>query len=334
MRVRERQRYFRGLSTPRRGHPSCWIGRMAIYHFDLKAVSRKEGHSSVYSWAYATGTRQVDERTGRVYDFSARAQDILYRGQAGPVDWQAAERAERRWDAKVARTLIVGLPHELSLRAQINLVAAQANWLRESRGVAVTWAVHEAPGDPRNRHGHLVITTRRVDENGRHGKKTRELDVAKTSEAIVTRWRHRWQLLVNSSLAAAGSDARIDHRSVADTRPHPAGAAAPWGQNKPSRSARGTGRAAGRHNATVDEIERINAELTLVGRRIRYVLDLQRRARVKRQIRQARQRARWIPKVQVDALVSTSSAERTPATSIPAPQKSAVAIVKKLGRRR
>ena len=306
---------------------------MAIYHFDLKAVSRKEGESSVAAWAYATGTRQVDERTGLVYDFAWKAPEILYRGQAGPVDWQATERAERRWDAKVARTLIVALPHELSLRAQINLVAALANWLRESRGVAVTWAVHEAPGDPRNRHGHLVITTRRVDENGRHGAKTRELDVAKTSEAIVTRWRHRWQLLANSSLAAAGSDARIDHRSVQArglTRP----ARLHLGPEQAKQERQGYRTVAGRHNATVDEIERINSELTLVGRRIRHVLDLQRRARVKRQIRQARQRARWIPRVQINAPVSTSSAERTPATSTLAPQKPAVAVIKKLRRGR
>ena len=306
---------------------------MAIYHFDLKAVSRKEGESSVAAWVYATGTRQVDERTGLVYDFAWKAPEILYRGQAGPVDWQAAERAERRWDAKVARTLIVALPHELSLRAQINLVAALANWLRESRGVAVTWAVHEAPGDPRNRHGHLVITTRRVDEQGRHGKKTRELDVAKTSEAIVTRWRHRWQLLANASLAVAGSDARIDHRSVQArglTRP----ARLHLGPEQAKQERQGYRTAAGRHNATVDEIERINAELMMVGRRIRHVLDLQRRARVKRQIRQARQRARWTPRVQVDAAVSTSSAEHTPATPTPAPQKSAIAVVKKLRRGR
>ena len=306
---------------------------MAIYHFDLKAVSRKEGESSVAALAYATGTRQVDERTGRVYDFSGKAREILFKGQAGPVDWQAAERVERRWDAKVARTLILALPHELSLRGQINLVAAQANWLRESRGVAVTWAVHEAPGDPRNRHGHLVITTRRVDEQGQHGKKTRELDVAKTSEAIVTRWRHRWQLLVNSSLAAAGSDARIDHRSV-QARGLARPARLHLGPEQAKQERQGYQTAAGRHNATVDEIERINAELMMVGRRIRHVLDLQRRARVKRQIRQTRRRARWTPRVQINAPVSTGAAERTPATPALAPQKRAIAVVKKLRRGR
>ena len=84
----------------------------------------------------------------------------------------------------------------------------------------------------------------------------------------------------------------------------------------------------------MDEIERVNAELMLVSRRIRYVLDLQRRARVKRQIRQARQRVRWTPKVQINAPVSTSTAERTLATPTPAPQKPAVAVIKKTRRGR
>ena len=229
--------------------------------------------------------------------FSGKAQEILYRGQAGPVDWQATERAERRWDAKVARTLIVALPHELSLRAT-DQSGGRAGQLaaREPRLRRVSWAVHEAPGDPRNRHGHLVMTTRRVDEDGKHGEKTRELDVAnERAEAIVMRWRQRWQLLVNSSLAAAGSDARIDHRSV-EARGLARPARLHLGPEQAKQERQGYRTAAGRHNATVDEIERINAELMLVGRRIRHVLDLQRRARVKRQIRQARQRARWTPR--------------------------------------
>ena len=179
----------------------------------------------------------------------ARLHEILYRGQAGPVDWQAAERAERRWDAKVARTLIVALPHELSLRAQINLVAAQANWLRESRGVAVTWAVHEAPGDPRNRHGHLVITTRRVDENGTHGKKTRELDRARRpaspsshaggtvgSSSSTPAWPRRDQTRASTTAAS---------RRVASTRP----ARMHLGLEQAEQERQGYRTVGGRHNA-------------------------------------------------------------------------------------
>ena len=105
------------------------------------------------SWAYASGTRQVDERTSLVHDFAYKAQEILFTGHAGPADWQATERAERNWNAKVARTLIVALPCELDLRGQVDLLAKYARWLRQNRGVAIAWGVHEAPGDPRNRHG-------------------------------------------------------------------------------------------------------------------------------------------------------------------------------------
>ena len=54
---------------------------VAIYHFDLAAVSRREGDSAVDKWAYATGTRQVDERTGRIYDHTCKASEILATGK-------------------------------------------------------------------------------------------------------------------------------------------------------------------------------------------------------------------------------------------------------------
>ena len=85
---------------------------MAIYHFDLQSVSRAEGDSAVRAWAYTTGTCQVDARTGRVYNFSSKAAEILATGKIGPVDWQATEAAEGRWNSKVARTLILALPCE------------------------------------------------------------------------------------------------------------------------------------------------------------------------------------------------------------------------------
>ena len=40
-----------------------------------------EGDSAVDKWAYATGTRQVDERTGRIYDHTCKASEILATGK-------------------------------------------------------------------------------------------------------------------------------------------------------------------------------------------------------------------------------------------------------------
>ena len=233
----------------------------------------------------------MDVRTGCVYDWSSKRPEILAAGKVGPVDWQTTEKAEARWNAKVARTLEVALPCELSLHRQINLLVAYARWLRQAFDFAVEWAVHEAPGDARNRHGHLVMTTRRVSDDGIHEEKFRELDVPKTSGLIVLYWRQRWQLLTNSLLACAGSDARIDHRSLAArgiTRP----ARLHMGQTQSAQHRAGYSTPAGKHNAAVDKIEKINAELARLNSRIRYFAMLRRRERVKRQMRNARLRNR------------------------------------------
>ena len=262
---------------------------MAIFYFDLRPVSRREGDSAIRAWAYATGTRQVDIRTGCVFDFSRKAVEILATGKVGSADWRAAERAERNWNSKVARELILALPCELALNEQVELLIKYARWLRQTRGVAVEWAVHEAPGDPRNRHGHLVLTTRRVSDTGVYGKKTRELDVSRTSGPIVMRWRQRWELITNATLAAAGSDARIDHRSLQArgiTRP----ARLHMGQTQTAQHRAGYDTAAGKHNAAVDEIEKINAELARASSRLRHLFALRQRERVKWQMRIAGRR--------------------------------------------
>lgn len=264
---------------------ACSQSCVAIFYFDLRAVSRREGDSAVEKWAYATGTRQVDERTGRIYDHSCKAREILVTGKVGPVNWQATERAENRWDAKVARTLILALPHELNLRQQVELMIKYAVWLRQLLGVAIEWSIHEAPGDPRNRHGHLVITTRRVDENGVHGKKTRELDVHKTSQYVVLRLRQRWALTANAALTCAGSSARINWRSLAAR-----------GINRPARLHMGPEQAeqhrlgyttpAGAHNAAVDEIARLNLRLQQISDEYKQ-LQRKRRRRQRRGVIQA-----------------------------------------------
>ena len=141
-------------------------GRMAIYHFALSAVSRAAGQSAVRVWAYITGTRLLDERTGKIANYARKAKEVLAVGTTGPVNWQATERAERRKDAKVARHLIVALPSELALAAQIALLVVYAAWLRAKHGVAVGWAIHAPPHDARNVHAHLLITTRTVDQDG------------------------------------------------------------------------------------------------------------------------------------------------------------------------
>ena len=186
---------------------------MAIAHLRCNTKHRANGGSAGEAVDYALG-RGVHWR---------KAADVLAHGHVGPDlgTWEAVDRAEdkstRRQTAKVARTLNMALPAELDHEAHVRIAVKKAEALRRRHGVAVVWSIH-APnedGDGRNYHLHLVITTRRVDDAGNIGGKTRELDVAKTSSAHMEAWRQSWQQIVNDQLAQAGTAARIDMRSFA-----------------------------------------------------------------------------------------------------------------------
>ena len=179
--------------------------------------------------------------------------------------WTGKPPKQRRndGDAKVARSIIVALPCELPLAIQRSLICKYAEWLRGKHGVACEWAIHGPPGDPRNVHAHLLVTTRAVDETGIHGRKLRELDTRSTSKAIITAWRLAWEESCNAALTAIDSDARVDSRSLIAR-----GIARPprqhLGPEEAARQRRGYPTARGRTNAAIDLYETLNAELQLI----------------------------------------------------------------------
>ena len=97
---------------------------MAIYHCSLKTISRSNGHSAVAAAAYRAGALLKDERSGRIHRYEKRTgvadtfilapniapQNILTRAYL----WNAAETKETRKNSRVAREVILALPHELS----------------------------------------------------------------------------------------------------------------------------------------------------------------------------------------------------------------------------
>jgi ATP-dependent exoDNAse (exonuclease V) alpha subunit len=137
--------------------------------------------------------------------------------------WNAAERAEKRHDARVAREYQVTLPFELSADERLRLARSLAQELAERHNVAIDLAVHAPPaaGDPRNHHAHLLATSREVTASGFGGKAG--LDMASSERrrrglpagiAEIKAVRERWAALSNEAFEAAGLQARIDHRSL------------------------------------------------------------------------------------------------------------------------
>ncbi|TBA73099.1 Ti-type conjugative transfer relaxase TraA [Rhizobium ruizarguesonis] len=206
---------------------------MAIYHFSMKPIARSGGRSAVASAAYRAAVRLTNERDGLTHDFSNRtgvehAEIVLPAGSSAywamkrSALWNAAERAEKRSDARIAREFEIALPHELSAEQRLALTHAFAADLANRYGAAVDFAIHR-PGegsDIRNSHAHLMMTTRQLTETGLGDKTLLERENRwllanhlPPSQLQLKDLRQAWEHLANRHLAMAGHDIRIDHRS-------------------------------------------------------------------------------------------------------------------------
>lgn len=224
---------------------------MAIFHLDIKPVTRSTGRSATSSAAYRAGESIRDERTGTLYNHSER-RDVLHKeiilpGKLERPDagmewarersrlWNTAERAEKQSNSRVAREYLAALPAELSPERRVTLARAFSREIADRYEVAVDLAIHEPRpgGDPRNFHAHLLATTRRVTPEGlgpktgidMSGEVRSELGLPPSRQEFVT-LRARWAELTNEALREANSEARVDHRSLqargidAEPKPH------------------------------------------------------------------------------------------------------------------
>jgi ATP-dependent exoDNAse (exonuclease V) alpha subunit len=212
---------------------------MAVYFLNIKTFGRANGSSAVSAAAYRAGERIRDERTGKTYDHSER-QDVMHREIVLPSKfadddmtwaqdraglWNAAEGAEIRKNARVAREYLVALPVELSPQQRVGLARGFSQELSDRYGFAVDLAIHsprDFPGsDPRNFHAHLLATTREVTLSGLGAKTTLEMNDGNRRqlglEPAINELLHaraRWATVTNEAMQEARLAARIDHRSL------------------------------------------------------------------------------------------------------------------------
>lgn len=201
---------------------------MAIYHCSLRTFSRADGHSAVAAAAYRSGSYLKDERTGTMHRYEKRKgvktafilapPDVPEKFFSRAFLWNAAEEAEKRKNARVAREAILALPHELNDKARAELARDMGLYLMERYRVAVDVAIHGPVAgdghDPRNHHAHLLFTTRELTGEGL-GVKTRILDDKATGPQEVEIIRAVWETLANDALERAGfADAKIDRRTL------------------------------------------------------------------------------------------------------------------------
>ncbi len=180
--------------------------------------------------AYRAGAVLHDERRGFTHRYHNRkgvvSSFILTPPQAPENTrdrvalWNAVEAAETRKNSRVAREIILALPHELPAPAREALARDMSLWLVERYNVAVDTSLHSPVAgdghDPRNHHAHLLFTTREVTKDGL-GKKTRILDDREQGPQEVELIRLLWETLANDALEQAGlPHAKIDRRTLDD----------------------------------------------------------------------------------------------------------------------
>jgi len=203
---------------------------MASYHCSIKPVSRGNGRSGTAAAAYRAGVRLSDERTGEVHDYTRKTgiehtELVLPEGVTLDREqlWNAAEAAEKRKDARVAREFELALPAELTLEQRRELATDFAKSLVDKYEVAADVAVHEPSrkGDQRNHHAHILIMTRQISAQGLGGK----TDLEREDKALraagkpsgrkqIEALRADWATRCNKALERAGHQERVSHKSL------------------------------------------------------------------------------------------------------------------------
>ena len=199
---------------------------MAIYHFTAKVVSRGKGQSAVAKAAYNARDKLTNEQTGERHDYSHKG-GLLFSGIYLPAHapdqmrdrstlWSEAEKAERRKDATIAREYEIALPAELTDEQRRYLVQdfVKENFIRKGYAADVNIHAPDKDGDNRNFHAHILVTDRKLTENGFAASKAERQLKSPERKAELEALRESWEKLGNRHLERHGHAPTLDRRSL------------------------------------------------------------------------------------------------------------------------
>jgi hypothetical protein len=184
------------------------------YHLTAKPVSFGKGQSAVHTAAYnARSTPLEHEREAKQTNDYSRAGGLLFSGIFAPKDapewardrqelWNRAEAAERQWNGRPARNIVVAFPHQLDQQQREWMLK---DFVREAfvrKGMVADVNMH-APhpgGDDRNYHAHILLTMREIDGDGFAKTKNRDWN----KREMLEQTRERWAELGGRMLERAG----------------------------------------------------------------------------------------------------------------------------------
>jgi len=157
-------------------------------------------------------------------------------GLTRQILWNRVEAHERRKDAQTARELRIIIPREVPAQARAQLIReyVQTSFVAKGMIADVAWHNKTASDGKEQPHAHVMLTMRPLtadgfglksrhdwvpDPTGRTHPDGRPVLVASNADSwncpdYFERCREDWQNIANDALAEAGSEARIDRRSL------------------------------------------------------------------------------------------------------------------------
>ncbi len=217
---------------------------IAIYHLNIKIVSRGKGKSAVAAAAYRAGELIKNEYDGMTHDFTRKGgvihTEILLPDNA-PAEyknratlWNAVERIEKAKNSQLAREIEIGLPKELTAVQHRAIIRDYVKHTFVEQGMCADICIHDKDG--KNPHAHIMLTMRPfaedktwgakskkeyiLDENGERIQlasgecKSRKIPAVDWNEQTkAEEWREAWADIANRYLEKLNHTARIDHRS-------------------------------------------------------------------------------------------------------------------------
>lgn len=155
---------------------------MAIYHLEVKVISRGIGRSAVAAAAYMSCSRLYNDYDGIEHDYTSKHglvhQEIMLPVMA-PAEWtdreklwNAVEETEKTKDSRLAREFVAALPAELPKEDWIKLLRQYISDNFVSEGMCADFSIHDPTPPGHNPHAHIILTVRPLDENGKWQYKT------------------------------------------------------------------------------------------------------------------------------------------------------------------
>jgi|GEM_PF-3541023 len=182
---------------------------MAIFHCQVKNITRSSGRSSVAAAAYRSGTDLTNANDGVRHNYTKKGGvihseiTIPDHAPAWAKDrsklWNEVEKIEKTKDARTAKEFELALPNELNKEQQINLTREFAEYL-SNQGMVADWNMHDKHDNKKNKdqkefeikvddnyrpidnennsekniHVHMMTTTRPFNQDGTWGQKSRK----------------------------------------------------------------------------------------------------------------------------------------------------------------